>query len=467
MTPFFKEKTEEGMDTIAAISTGLTNSGISIIRISGPEAVVLADSVFCAKNEKKKLCEQKTHTIHYGTIQDNGSVIDEVLVSVMRAPHTYTAEDVVEINCHGGIYVTKKVLQTVLQHGARLAEPGEFSKRAFLNGRIDLSKAEAVMEVIHAKNELALRNSIAQLQGRVQKEISSLREKILKRTAFIEAALDDPEHYSLDGFSEELLPECEDVISSIERLVKLSENGRYLREGIKTVILGQPNVGKSSLMNLLSGTERAIVTEIAGTTRDTIEETISVGEITLLLVDTAGLRDTTDQVERIGVERAKKEAEDAELILYLLDATKNPGSSDLIILEQLCEKKIILLNNKTDLCGTKSEEAFVFQDKPVISFSAKTGKGLDELTKQIETMFFDKELTENDELYIAGERQKQALLSAKEAMEQVVSSIKNEMPEDFLTIDLMQCYENLGKITGESVEEDLINTIFKEFCMGK
>ncbi|MGN1084212.1 MAG: tRNA uridine-5-carboxymethylaminomethyl(34) synthesis GTPase MnmE [Lachnospiraceae bacterium] len=456
------------MDTIAAISTGLSNSGISIIRVSGPETFEVMDRIFSAKKPGKKLSEQKTHTIHYGFIRDGEETVDEVLVSVMRAPHTYTAEDVAEINCHGGSLVTKKVLRTVLKQGVRLAEAGEFTKRAFLNGRIDLSKAEAVMEVIRAKSDLALKNSLAQLQGNVLKEISELREKMIHHTAFIEAALDDPEHISLEGFTNELKKSIIEIRDRLAQLISSAENGRMLREGIRTVILGRPNVGKSSLLNLFAGEERAIVTDIAGTTRDTIEETVTVRGIALSLIDTAGIRSTEDVVEKIGVEKAKKAAEDADLILYLADATEQVKEEEKEILSLIAHKKSIILLNKIDLCEAPDTSALEqLTGQKVLCISAKNRSGLEELYDTIEQMFFKKELSYNEELYITGERQKQALQRAYEAMGQVLQSIEAGLPEDFYSIDLMQGYESLGEITGESVDEDLVNTIFREFCMGK
>lgn len=456
------------VDTIAAISTGLSNSGISIIRVSGPEAMQVMDRIFCGKKTGKKLSEQKTHTIHYGFIMDGEEIVDEVLVSVMRAPHTYTAEDVAEINCHGGSLVTKKVLKTVLKQGVRLAEAGEFTKRAFLNGRIDLSKAEAVMEVIRAKSDLALKNSIAQLQGNVLKEISALREKMIHHTAFIEAALDDPEHISLDGFTNELKTSIIEIRERLYRLISSAENGRMLKEGIRTVILGRPNVGKSSLMNLFAGEERAIVTDIAGTTRDTIEETVTVRGIALSLIDTAGIRSTEDVVEKIGVEKAKKAAEEADLILYLADATAKVTEEEKEILSLIAGKKVIVLLNKIDLCDQPDTSVLEeLTGQKVLCISAKEEEGLDALYDTIEEMFFRKELSYNDDLYITGERQKQSLQNAYDAMGKVLESIDADMPEDFYSIDLMQGYESLGEITGESVDEDLVNTIFREFCMGK
>ena len=456
------------VDTIAAISTGLSNSGISIIRVSGLETFQIMDRIFRAKKTGKKLSEQKSHTIHYGWIVDGEEIVDEVLVSVMRAPNTYTAEDVAEINCHGGSLVTKKVLRTVLKAGARLAEAGEFTKRAFLNGRIDLSKAEAVMEVIRAKSDLALKNSMAQLQGNVLKEISELREKMIHHTAFIEAALDDPEHISLEGFTNELKASIIEIRERLSRLISSAENGRMLKEGIRTVILGKPNVGKSSLMNLFAGEERAIVTDIAGTTRDTIEETVTVRGIALSLIDTAGIRSTEDVVEKIGVEKAKRAAQDADLILYLADATSEITEDEKEILALISNKKSIILLNKIDLC--KIPDTSVLEEltgQKVLCISAKEEEGLDALYDTIEKMFFQKELSYNEDLYITGERQKQSLQDAYDAMGKVLDSIEAEMPEDFYSIDLMQGYESLGEITGESVDEDLVNTIFREFCMGK
>ena len=456
------------VDTIAAISTGLSNSGISIIRVSGPETFNVMDRIFLAKKSGKKLSEQKTHTIHYGWIRDGEEIVDEVLVSVMRAPHTYTAEDVAEINCHGGSLVTKKVLQTVLKNKVRLAEAGEFTKRAFLNGRIDLSKAEAIMEVIRAKSDLALKNSMAQLQGNVLKEISDLREKMIHHTAYIEAALDDPEHISLDGFTNELKTSIIEIRERLQKLISSAENGRMLREGIRTVILGRPNVGKSSLLNSIAGEERAIVTDIAGTTRDTIEESVKIRGISLSLMDTAGIRPTEDIVEKIGVEKAKKAAEEADLVLYLADATEKISEEEKEIISLIANKKSIILFNKIDLCDSPDTSALEeITGQKVLCISAKQKEGLEALYDTIETMFFGKELSYNEELYITGERQKQSLLRAFEAMGRVLDSIDADMPEDFYSIDLMEGYERLGEITGESVDEDLVNTIFREFCMGK
>jgi len=390
------------------------------------------------------------------------------MVAIMRAPSTYTREDIVEIDCHGGIVVTKGILETVLKHGARIAEPGEFTKRAFLNGRIDLSKAEAVCDIIHAKNELALKNSINQLRGNVYELIQNLRERILRNIAYIEAALDDPEHISLEGFGQILKENTEKEILQIGKLIQESKNGKIIKEGLKTVIIGKPNTGKSSLLNSLVGEERAIVTEIAGTTRDTVEETININGITLNIIDTAGIRDTKDIIEKMGVEKAIRFATDADLIIFVIDASVELDDNDEAILELIKEKKSIILLNKSDLKQVVTVNQV--KDKtihPIVSFSVKESLGMNELEQIIREMFFRGELLLNDEIYITNERQRESLLDALESLKMVEQSIKAKMPEDFYTIDLMNAYESLGKIIGENVEEDLVNMIFKEFCMGK
>ena len=455
-------------DTIAAIATGLSDAGISIIRVSGSKAFGIADMIFQAKKQGKLLSMQKSHTMHYGYIAEDGQILDEVLVSVMRAPHTYTAEDIIEINCHGGIIVTKKILQLILRHGARLAEPGEFTKRAFLNGRMDLSQAEAVMDLIHAKNERAVRNSVNQLRGSLLEKISTIRESILRDTAYIEAALDDPEHYDLGGFSEELAEHMQKVKKQLDAMIASAEDGRMIKEGIRTAIIGKPNVGKSSLLNLFAGEERAIVTEIAGTTRDTVEEMIKLRGICLHLIDTAGIRETEDIVEKIGVEKARKSAESADFILYVVDTSSIIDEEEQALMELIKDKKAIVLLNKSDLTANITKEELEQRTgKTVFSVSTKTGQGIEELYDSIEEMFFKKEITFDDEIMITSERQKEALLLARESIEKVEDSIALSMPEDFFSIDLMDAYTVLGTILGEEVDEDLINTIFKEFCMGK
>ena len=456
------------VDTIAAIATASGNSGIGIIRVSGDEAIEIVDKIFKSVNSDKKLVNVKSHTINYGHIVDNDKVIDEVLVSVMNGPHSYTGEDVVEINCHGGMIVIRKILEIVLKNGARTAEPGEFTKRAFLNGRMDLSQAEAVMDVINAKNEFALSSSIEQLNGRVSEKIKSLREKIIYNIAFIESALDDPEHISIDGYSEKLSKILEEVNGELSRLINNFDNGRIVKEGVKTVILGKPNAGKSSLLNLLLGEERAIVTDIEGTTRDTLEESINLNGVFLNLIDTAGIRDSEDVVEQIGVNKAKELAEKSDLVIFVADASKELDENDKEIINLINDKQAIVLLNKSDL-GTIINEKNVseFDNKPVITFSAKTGDGLDELENKIRDLFYEGKVKYNDELYITNARQKESLINAKNSIEEVIKSVENDMPEDFYSIDLMDAYTYLGQIIGESVEDDLVNEIFSKFCMGK
>ena len=444
--------------TIAAISTAMSASGIGIIRISGENAMDVISRIYRSKGGKKKIKEVPTHTIHYGYIYDGEELIDEVLVMIMHAPRTFTGEDTVEIDCHGGVYAMQRVLDTVLKNGAEIAEPGEFTKRAFLNGRMDLSQAEAVMDVIQAKNEYALRSSMDQLRGSVQKAIRDIREKLIYHIAYIESALDDPEHISLDGYPQELLEVVDNEQKEVKRLLKTSSDGKMIQEGIQTVILGKPNAGKSSLLNLLIGENRAIVTDIAGTTRDILEEYITLHGISLKIIDTAGIRETKDIVEKIGVDRAREMAQKADLILYVVDSSVPLDENDEEIMEMLTGKKAIILYNKTDLQP---------EIQPEIPISAKEEKGITELEEQIKDMFFGGEISFNDEVYITNARHKAALEEADRSLDLVRNSIEMGMPEDFFSIDLMNAYENLGKILGESVGEDLVNEIFSKFCMGK
>lgn len=455
-------------DTIAAAATAMGSAGIGIIRISGTDAFAVLEKVFRPKNEKKVMSEQPGYTMHYGMAVDGEQVLDEVLVMLMRGPHSYTAEDTAEIDCHGGRLVMQKILEAVLKNGARAAEPGEFTKRAFLNGRMDLSQAEAVMDLIQSKNEMALKSSLAQLKGNVRQEIEKLRAQILYEMAFVEAALDDPEHISLDGYSEELLEKMRGIAAEVERLLKSSESGRMLKEGIKTVILGKPNAGKSSLLNVLLGEERAIVTEIAGTTRDVLEEQLQLGEVSLQLLDTAGIRSTEDVVEQIGVERARKQAEDADLILYVADSSRVLDESDEEILKLLEGKKALVLLNKSDLDPVITPQ--IMRERtghPVLVISAKEGAGIQELEEKIRSLFFRGEVDFNDEVLITNLRQKQALMDASKSLSMVIESIENGMPEDFFTIDLKDAYTSLGFIIGEEIGDDLANEIFGKFCMGK
>ncbi len=454
-------------ETIAAIATAMSNSGIGIIRISGPEAFEVADRIFVRKNGRS-LKEEKANTIHYGFIQDGNDRLDEVLVMVMKAPHSYTAEDTVEIDCHGGIFMVKKILELVIKSGARAAEPGEFTKRAFLNGRIDLSQAEAVMDVIQAKNEYALKSSVSQLSGAVSKKIKELREQVLYEIAFIESALDDPEHISLDGYGEKLLPELEDWLKKVKHLLALADNGKVMTEGVKTVILGKPNAGKSSLMNVLIGEDRAIVTEIAGTTRDTLEENIYLHGISLNIVDTAGIRETEDVVEKIGVTRARTAAESADLIIYVVDGSRPLDENDEEIMEFIRDKKAVVLLNKTDLnMVVTKEELEEKSSRRVIPISAKEQTGVEDLEEAIKSMFYQGEIGFNDEVYITNIRHKEVLENTVKSLEMVKQSVLDGMPEDFYSIDLMDAYSQLGLIIGEEVGEDLVNEIFSKFCMGK
>ena len=456
-------------DTIAAISTGMTNSGIGKVRMSGSDAVEIADRVYKSPGGKKRLKDVLSHTIHYGYIYDGEEMIDEVLVLLMRAPKTFTKEDTVEIDCHGGILVTRKILDTVVKYGASLAEPGEFTKRAFLNGRMDLSEAEAVLDVIHAKNEFALQASVKQLKGSVAKKIRELRNDILDSIAFIESALDDPEHISIEGYDEQLKGILIKMQKELKRLATQYQNGKMLSEGIKTVILGKPNAGKSSLMNRLTGQERAIVTEIAGTTRDTLEEQVQIGGIGFQMIDTAGIRNTADVVEKIGVERAKQAAEEADLILYVVDASQPLDESDLEIISMIEQKKAIILLNKTDLEPklTVKELQNRCPSHPILMISAKTEEGMENLETTLQQMFLEGKISFNDEVYITNARHKECLDNSIKSIEKVLESIEAGLPEDFYTIDLMDAYSSLGLILGEAVEEDLVNRIFSKFCMGK
>lgn len=455
-------------DTIFANATGMGGS-ISVIRVSGSRAIEIVDTVFRPKKKDKKLSDQKTYTMHYGHVSDeNGKIIDEVLVLLMRAPHSYTAEDVVEIDCHGGQFVVCRIMDLLLRAGARPAQPGEFTKRAFLNGRIDLSQAESVMDVINAKNQFALDSSMNQLHGSVKQKIVDLREKILHESAYIEAALDDPEHYELDGYGKQLGPVVVSLILELRELLCNSDNGRILSEGLKTVIVGKPNAGKSSLMNLLLGTEYAIVTDVAGTTRDVLEKDFNLDGITLHITDTAGIRSTEDAVEKIGVERAKKALDEADLVLYVIDSSEKTDEEDEEIMSCISEKKVIVLLNKCDLSPVVTEEKIRERlGVPVVLCSAKYGDGLRELTDQIKEMFIHGNLKFNDEVYITNLRQKECLMKALDSLELVKQSIEDLVPEDFYTVDLLNAYESLGQIIGESVTDDLVDKIFHEFCMGK
>lgn len=462
-------------DTIAAISTAIANGGIGMIRISGKDAVSVADRVL-RLHGGKTLSDMKSHTIHYGHVYDEDEIIDEVMVTLMRGPKSYTREDVIEINCHGGVYVLKKILELVISRGARLAEPGEFTKRAFLNGRIDLSQAESVMEMIQAKNEYALRSSVRQLSGRLSDEIRNIRSELLHETAYIESALDDPEHISLDGYTVPFKEKLEHIRERLQHLLSTSENGRILKEGISTVIVGKPNAGKSSLLNTLLNEERAIVTNIAGTTRDVLEEQLNLSGILLRVTDTAGIRETKNPVEQIGVEKARESMKDADLILYVVDTSTELDENDMEIMKLLDQTPALILLNKSDLAPKVTAQEMEHQlhafcgsetSFRMISVSAKEGSGMDELEAAVREMFLSCEVKGEDEMYVTNVRHKAALSDALSSVLLVLKSMEDGMPEDVYTIDLMNAYRSLGLILGEEVEEDLVNEIFQSFCMGK
>lgn len=459
-------------DTIAAISTAVSGSGIGIIRISGPDAVKIADRVYRSPGGKKHLKDVPSHTIHYGYIEGSNRIIDEVLVSVMLAPRTYTAEDVVEINCHGGVLVVSKVLDAVIKAGARPAEPGEFTKRAFLNGRIDLTQAEAVMDVIESKNQYALQNSVGQVRGSLYRRIEEMRSEMIYQSAHIEACLDDPEALSFDDYMPELSALTEKWICGVSSLLSMADSGRLMQEGIRTVIVGKPNAGKSSLLNLLLGEERAIVTPVAGTTRDVLTETVTIGGMTLMITDTAGIRDTDDLVEKIGVQRAREAVLKADLVLYVIDSSTDIDTEDREIWSLIKGKKVIILQNKTDLDTVTDIDQIrgMMEGRDNISvlpFSTKDRTGLDKLVGSLKEMFFNGSLSFNDEVVITNARHKSLLERTLESLRQLKDSISRRMPEDFYTIDLMSAYESLGEITGQEIGDDLADQIFSRFCMGK
>lgn len=463
-------------DTIAAIATGMNQGGIGVIRVSGSEAIAAVDSIFIPKKAGKEVRNLDSYTAAYGNVINslNHSIIDEVIVLVMKAPSTYTKEDVVEIDCHGGIQVMREILHVLtdsnIEHDARvrLAKPGEFTERAFLNGRIDLSQAESVMDLISAKSELAVRTAMSQLKGGLKDKIISIRQELIHNIALIESALDDPEHYSLDGFQDTLEAMLNEKKEEIAHLIQTADNGKMMKEGIQTVILGKPNAGKSSILNVLTGKERAIVTDVAGTTRDTLEEFISINGIPLNIIDTAGIRDTEDVVERIGVDKSISAMEQADLILYIVDSSVPLDENDIQIMERIRNRRVIILSNKSDLKNVINEaDIRKYLDHKIIEISAKDETGFEVFYEELNHLFFQGKLSYNDEIYITNERHRQALENAFSSIEMALHSIEDGMPEDFYTIDLMSAYEQMGLIIGESVEDDLVDTIFREFCMGK
>lgn len=454
-------------DTIAAIVTASVNGGVSILRISGSHAIQSADNILRFKN--KTLSECKSHTVNYGfVINERSEILDEVIVLLMKSPNSYTKEDVVEIQCHGGVFLCQEILELILSQGVRIAEPGEFTKRAFLNGRIDLSQAEAVMDLIESKSRYAVENSVNQLKGVIKEKIIFIRNDILNDVAYIEAALDDPEHISLDDFSDSFEKRITNSLSELKKIRDNYDNGRMIREGIQTVIIGRPNVGKSSFLNSILGTERAIVTDVPGTTRDTLEEDVRLGDIFLHLIDTAGIHDTEDKVEKIGIEKAKENIGSADFCILIIDGSEKLTDDDIFLMKEISHRNAVILLNKNDLDLVVHEsEIEKYTDKHIISFSAKTSRGLEQLEAYIKKQFYLEKISFNDEIYISNVRQKQAVTESVASLEHVIDSIRMQMGEDFYTIDLMNAYESLGKIIGESVDDDLVDTIFRKFCMGK
>ncbi|MBQ9518926.1 MAG: tRNA uridine-5-carboxymethylaminomethyl(34) synthesis GTPase MnmE [Firmicutes bacterium] len=453
-------------DTIAAIATATGSGGIGIVRISGEDAVKIADSIFVPKSGRG-LQQRKSHTLTYGTIVFNGETIDEALVSIMLAPNTYTRENIAEINCHGGYSAVTAVLDAVLKSGARIAQPGEFTKRAFLNGRIDLTQAQAVTDVINAGTEESRKAAVARLEGRLSKKIRELRENLITMIAHIEVNMDYPEHDNETRTFEYIRENTENILAEVDRLIAGAETGRILKEGIKTVILGRPNVGKSSLLNSLLEEERAIVTDIPGTTRDILQENLNLGGIPLNLIDTAGIRDTADTVEKMGVERSRKYAREAELILAVIDSSSELTAEDTEILELTRDKKAIILLNKTDLERVLTPEDMEKWGCTVLDISAKKETGLEALESEIRKMFLSGKVNISQEAVIGAERDKASLIKAKQSLENVSNIIDGGLPEDFLTMDLTEAYTFLGEIIGETVEDDIIDKIFSEFCLGK
>ena len=457
-------------DTIAAIATSSKDGSISVIRVSGMKSCEIVSKIFYNRNMKSRdLSACESHTIQYGYIsQDGDTVIDEVLVLVMRGPKSYTAEDVIEIQCHGGYMICQMILDLLMEKGVRIAEPGEFTKRAFINGRIDLSQAESVMDLIQARSDIAVKNSISQLRGSVKEKIVELRKMLLEDIAFLEAALDDPEHISLEGFPSQMREHALFLKGELEHLLKNSQNGRLIKEGIRTAIVGKPNVGKSSFLNCILRSERAIVTDIPGTTRDTLEEEVRIGSTLFQFIDTAGIRETEDTIENIGIEKTKKAMEQADLVICIIDSASDLEEEDFSVLKQAEECPGIILYNKIDLPSVTDISMIPsYENKKIISFSAVTREGLEELESYINELFIEEKIHYNDDIYITNARQKESLTDALESIGQLWNSIEMEMPEDLYSIDMMNAYESLGRIIGETVEDDIVDKIFKDFCMGK
>ncbi|KAJ49563.1 tRNA modification GTPase [Clostridium tetanomorphum] len=455
-------------DTITAVSTVLGEGGISIIRVSGKDSLKIVDSIFKAKNGQS-LVNMKPYTMRYGHIveRETGDILDEVLVSFMKGPRSFTAEDTVEINCHGGVTPTNKILQEVIKAGSRLAEPGEFTKRAFLNGRIDLSQAEAVIDIIRSKTELSMKSAVMQSNGRVSKEIKNLRNNLLQIIAHIEATVDYPEEDLEEITANEVTKELLEIEKYIDRLLDTADEGKILREGLNVVIVGKPNVGKSSLLNALLMEKRAIVTEIPGTTRDVIEEYINLDGVPIKIVDTAGIRETEDIVEKIGVKKSKEKIDEADLIILMLDSSRKLDNEDYEIIKYIKNRKYIVLLNKKDLDRKIDlDDLNDLDSKYIIETSAKTGTGLEGLKKSIKDLFFNGEIKSSD-VIITNTRYKQALIRAKESCKSAIETLKSTYAIDLASIDIRNAWLGLGEITGETLEEDIIDKIFSEFCLGK
>ncbi|EKU93718.1 tRNA modification GTPase MnmE [Alloiococcus otitis] len=457
-------------DTIAAISTPPGEGGIGIVRISGEEAIAIADRVY--QMGSKKISDQDSHTIHYGRVVDpkTDQVVDEVMVTLMKAPKTYTKEDVVEINSHGGILAVNKVLQLVLNNGARLAEPGEFTKRAFLNGRVDLSQAEAVMDMIRAKTDKAMQVAVNQMDGDLSKLIRNLRQEILDTLAQVEVNIDYPEYDDVEEMtSQMLLEKAQSVKSQVKALLETAQQGKVLREGLATAIIGRPNVGKSSLLNKLLREEKAIVTDVAGTTRDIVEEYVSVKGVPLRLIDTAGIRDTEDQVERIGVERSRKAIQDADLVLLVFNQHEALTDEDLALIEATKDHKRIVILNKSDLDQHLDLDRLsqALPDADFITTSAMTDLGLTDLEDKIADLFFSGQTGDRDATYVSNTRHISLLNKAVDALDEVIEGIDLGMPVDLVQVDMTRAWDYLGEITGDSVQDELITQLFSQFCLGK
>lgn len=454
-------------DTIVAVATSIGEGAISIIRISGSKALSIISKIFEGKN-KKGIEDIKTYTMRYGHIvNENREYIDEVIVSYMKGPRSFTGEDTIEINCHGGVVAVNRVFEEAIKAGARIAEPGEFTKRAFLNGRIDLSQAEAVIDIIRAKTDLSMKSAMMQSEGYISKEIKLLRNRLLGVIAHIEATVDFPEDDLEEMTSEKASEDLKEILATIQHLLKSAEGGKVLREGLDTVIVGKPNVGKSSLLNSLVREKRAIVTEIPGTTRDIIEEYINVDGIPVKIVDTAGIRETNDVVEKIGVEKSKQKIDEADLIILMFDSSEKLDNEDMEILNYIKNKKYIVLLNKSDLQRKLFKEDIKgLESDYIFDISAKTGEGLDNIKKAIKELFFSGEVTSKD-VIITNSRHKQALIRAEESCNQALDTLRDISAIDLASIDIRNAWMCLGEILGETLEEDIIDKIFSEFCLGK